>query len=106
MRYPSTSSFPSKGAAANIWTGSPNQSRFESDRLQRLVKVFDDVVDIFNADRNADHSVSQADRFSSLIAKCRMGHGGGMRDQRFHAAERFTQRADTNLAQHFLRVLE
>jgi hypothetical protein len=54
--------------------------------MQGLVKIRNDVVDILDAHRYADHSISNANRLPPFLAQGGMRHGGGMRDQGLYSA--------------------
>ncbi len=53
--------------------------------VQCLAEVGDQLVAVFEADRQAQQGVADADRGARSGA---VGHPGGMLDQRFHAAQR------------------
>ena len=67
--------------------------------VEGLVEVGDEVVDVFEADREADEVVANSDAGAHIRRDAGVGHGGGMIDERFHAAERFGQSKDLHAAQ-------
>jgi hypothetical protein len=55
--------------------------------VERGGKVCGKVVDMFDADREAYEARADARDPPCLLAHCGVGHGGGMRDEAFDAAE-------------------
>ena len=49
-----------------------------SNRGQGLIEIVENVLNIFNAYRNADQAIGEADGFASLLTQCCVRHGGGM----------------------------
>lgn len=77
-----------------------------SDRGQRLIEIFEDVIDLFNPDRDSHQTVCDANRFAALFAQSGVSHRGGMRDQGLDASQRFSQRAKAEFLQHFIGILQ
>src|SRR5690242_5120487 len=58
-----------------------------SDAVQRLTEISQDVVDMFDADAEADHFRRHAGAALLLGRKLAMGGGGGVRGERLRIAE-------------------
>ena len=65
-------------------------------RVERLGEIFAKILDILDADGDADQIVGDANRLPPLGRNRRVGHRRGMADQCFHAAEAFGQRHEAN----------
>ena len=76
----------------------PNDGRFTAlpcydvancirELRQRLSKVGDDVVHVFDPDGDSHHTVGDSDGPSSLLAQCRVRHSRGMGDEGLDSAE-------------------
>src|SRR5579883_403983 len=61
---------------------------------QRLVEIGEEVVEILDADRQADERVADAQRLALLGRQRGMRHDGGMLDQALDAAETLGQGED------------
>ena len=62
------------------------------------------VVDVLDADRDADHVVGDADLLAPLGGHRRVRHGRGMADQRFDAAEALGERHQPHAVQQRARA--
>jgi len=66
-------------AFAHALRSAVNTGSVREDRLSdRLIQVRDDVIHIFNSDRDANHAIGNTNRGPSLFAQCGVGHGGGV----------------------------
>src|ERR1035438_1191723 len=83
------------GAKPRPYTGKLNRS-------QRLIQIAENIVDVLDADRNANQSIGDADFAASLRANRCMRHGCGMRNQGFDSAQRLGQRAHHHIPVHFI----
>ena len=54
---------------------------------QGMLQIFDQVVSIFNAYRQADQAIRQANAEALLPGNTGVGHSGWVSDQRFHASQ-------------------
>ena len=63
-------------------------------RLEGLVQIFQDVVDMLGADGKADSALGDARVRELFIGQLRMGGGCGMDDQGFHVCHVRQQRED------------
>src|SRR5213593_541302 len=68
------------------------QYQLRLDVEQRLVEVGDDVLDVFDADRQSYKSFRDADAILNFFRHGGMGHHRWKRNQSFDAAETFRQR--------------
>ena len=66
-------------------------------RCKRLVEVGNQVFHIFDAHREADQPVGDADLLPHFGRHRGVRHGSGMGDQSFHAAEAFRERAQLHV---------
>ena len=64
-----------------------------SGLLQSLLEVLNDVVGIFDSDRQSDQAVRQAPFSSILIRNVGVGHRRRVCDHGFHTAQTFSQSA-------------
>ena len=70
------------------------------DGSQSLVQVGDDVRDVLDAHRDPHQAIGDANGPSSLFAQGGVRHGRGVGDQRFHSAERFSEKTHSHFLQH------
>src|SRR5215470_1678879 len=68
-----------------------------SDVKKRLVEIGDDVLDVFDADRQAHQALADADAFLHFLGHGGMGHEGGKGNERFDSPEAFRQGAELYL---------
>src|ERR1700722_15491210 len=69
------------------------------DFRQCLIEVGDEIFDVFNADGQAHQARCDANALANLCRYGGVSHRGRMRDQSFHAAEAFGQRAKLHVIQ-------
>src|SRR5215467_14144838 len=68
-----------------------------SDVKKCLVEIGDDVLHIFDADRQAHQVLADADAFLHFLGHGGMGHEGGKGDERLNSPEAFRQGAKLHL---------
>ena len=57
--------------------------------LKCLIQVLDQVIHIFNPDREADQSIGNPEGFTHFLGDAGVGHDGRMFDQAFNTAKGF-----------------
>src|SRR6185312_2479508 len=79
---------------------SPLTARRSPSRLRKgLFQIRNNVVDVLDADRDADHAIGDSNSRPALLAKRSVRHGGRMGNEGFNSTERFTQRANAHALQ-------
>ena len=81
-----------------------NASQRVVNLRQGLLQVVEQVVDIFDADREAQESVGESARFANVFGDGAMRHGGGVADQRLNTAEAFGQGKDFEASHHGIDI--
>ena len=76
------------------------------DLEKRLVEVGDDVVDVFDADGEADETIGDADAVANFLWHGSVSHERGQGDERFDAAEAFGEGAKLHMMKEAARAIE
>ena len=77
-----------------------------SDLAQRLIQVGDQILHVFDSDRDADQSVGDSDPLAHFGGNRGMRHRRRMRNQRFHSAQAFRQRAELHVIENGARIFQ
>ena len=72
---------------------------------ERLTDVRDKILDIFNPDTQADESIANPACAAFLGRYARVGHGRGMRTERFRAAQTFREGKDPRMQALYLALM-
>src|SRR5207245_1756464 len=70
--------------------------KFSAHALEGLTEVVDDVLDVLDADTEADQAVRQAARVAYGGRDVDMGHGGRVRDHRLDGAQALGRSAEAD----------
>ena len=64
--------------------------------VQGIVNIFEQIVHVFNADRESNERVADTECCTLICRYCGMGHDGRVIHERFNAAERLSKREDAD----------
>src|SRR5207248_4468816 len=84
------------------WASRP----YHLDRFKGALEVLHQIAQIFDANREPDERIADADRFALFFWHRRMRHESWMIDQAFDAAEAFGQRKEVRVFQKTPRARE
>ena len=74
-----------------------------SNRFERELQIVDQIAHIFDANRQPNQRIADAERFAFFLRHGRMRHERRMIDQAFDAAQTFGQREQMSVFQKSFR---